>query len=107
MVPTLTNDERRANLDKAMQVRSERKTIRDSLKAGVCSIGRVLALADNGCAAAANMRVKQLISAMPGYGFSMTQQAMRNLRIAESRRVRGLGPKQRAALLELFGGDAA
>lgn len=107
MVPTLTTDERRANLDKAMQVRSERKTLRDSLKAGTCSIGRVLELADNGCAAAANMRVKQLISAMPGYGFALTQQAMHDLRIAECKRVKGLGQHQRAALVSLFGGDAA
>lgn len=33
-----------------------------------------------------------------------TQQTMRKLHISESRRLRGLGANQRAALVELFGG---
>lgn len=42
--------------------------------------------------------------AAPGYGFARTQQTMRKLHISESRRLRGLGANQRAALVELFGG---
>ena len=44
------------------------------------------------------------IKAAPGYGFARTQQTMRKLHISESRRLRGLGANQRAALVELFGG---
>ena len=50
------------------------------------------------------MKVFTLIKAAPGYGFARTQQTMKRLHIAESRRIKGLGANQRAALAELFGG---
>lgn len=105
MIPTLTTEQRRENLDKAMQVRKERATIREGLKNGLIGIDEVFKLADGGCAAAANMRVKQMISAMPGYAFAKTQQTMQKLGIADGKRIKGLGAKQRAALAELFGGE--
>lgn len=54
----------------------------------------------------ARMKVFTLIKAVPGYGFSRTQQTMRKLHISESRRLRGLGANQRTALVELFGGGS-
>ena len=54
--------------------------------------------------AVSRMKVFTLIKAAPGYGFARTQQTMRKLHISESRRLRGLGANQRAALVELFGG---
>ena len=50
------------------------------------------------------MCIRDSIKAAPGYGFARTQQTMRKLHISESRRLRGLGANQRAALVELFGG---
>jgi ribosomal protein S13 len=45
------------------------------------------------------MRVKQLVNAFPGYGFKRTQALMRELGIAENKRVGGLGSVQAANLI--------
>ena len=49
------------------------------------------------------MRVVDLLQAMPGLGKVRARQVMERLGIAESRRVRGLGTKQVAALQREFG----
>lgn len=49
------------------------------------------------------MRVLDLLQAMPGLGKVRARQVMERLGIAESRRVRGLGAKQVAALEREFG----
>ena len=49
------------------------------------------------------MRVVDLLQAMPGLGKVRARQVMERLGIAESRRVRGLGAKQVAALQREFG----
>ena len=49
------------------------------------------------------MRVLDLLQAMPGLGKVRARQMMERLGIAESRRVRGLGAKQVAALQREFG----
>ena len=105
MIPTLTDEQRRTNLIKAATVRRERTILRKDLKAGLISFGQVFELSDKDCQAAANMRVKQAISAMPGYGLAKTQMLMRDLHIAESKRIKGLGVRQRAALLEVFSNE--
>ena len=40
---------------------------------------------------------------MPGYGKAKAAKVMSELKIAESRRLRGLGERQQAALLERLG----
>ena len=49
------------------------------------------------------MRVLDLLQSMPGLGKVRARQMMERLGIAESRRVRGLGAKQVAALQREFG----
>ncbi len=49
------------------------------------------------------MRVVDLLQSMPGLGKVRARQTMERLGIAESRRVRGLGTKQVAALQREFG----
>lgn len=105
MIPNLTDDERRKNLDKAMQLRQMRAAIRKRLKSGEMSIEAFFALADSGSEAASGMRAKLLVSAMPKVGFASTQRIMKALGISEERRVRGLGSRQREMLVGLFGGD--
>lgn len=104
MIPNLTDDERRKNLDKAMQLRQMRAAIRKRLKSGEMSIEAFFALADGGSEAASGMRAKLLVSAMPKVGFASTQKIMKALGISEDRRVRGLGSRQRETLIGLFGG---
>ena len=48
------------------------------------------------------MRVIDLLQSMPGLGKVRARQVMERLNIAESRRVRGLGTKQVAALEREF-----
>ena len=104
MVPVLTEEERRQNLDKAMRIRKERSEIRASLKAKRMSIEEFFELADNGNEAARGMRVEALIRSMPNYALPRTQQLMKRLRISSSRRVKGLGKHQRNGLVEALGG---
>lgn len=103
MIPELTNEQRRENLEKARAARQRRAAILKGVADGSCSVVDVLnmALEDE---TVSRMKVLALIKAAPGYGFARTQQTMRKLHIPESRRLRGLGANQRAALVELFGG---
>jgi ribosomal protein S13 len=49
------------------------------------------------------MKVSTLIETLPGYGKAKASKVMEELKIAESRRLRGLGERQEAALLERLG----
>lgn len=103
MIPTLTTEQRRENLEKAKAARQCRAAILKGVVDGSYTVPDVLnmAYADE---TVARMKVFTLIKAAPGYGFARTQQTMKRLHIAESRRIKGLGANQRAALAELFGG---
>lgn len=100
MIPNLTTEQRRENLEKAMAAR-RRAAILKGVADGSYSVVDVLnmALEDE---TVSRMKVFKLIKAAPGYGFARTQQTMRKLHISESRRLRGLGANQRAALMEVF-----
>ena len=99
MVPVLTEEQRRANLSKALDVRKRRADYREQLKTGALPPEKFLELADEGDQAAAGMRVKAMITALPGYADTRAEKLMRDLRIADSRKVKGLGKNQREALL--------
>ena len=49
------------------------------------------------------MKVSTLIETLPGYGKAKAEKIMTELNIADSRRLRGLGERQQAALLERLG----
>jgi ribosomal protein S13 len=51
------------------------------------------------------MRVKELLQSMPGIGKVRALQVMEKLKISETRRVRGLGAKQVAALVAEFASE--
>lgn len=99
MVPILTKEQRQENLDKGMQVRKRRVEYREQLKKGALPLEKFFELADEGDQAAAGMRVKQMITAFPGYAETRADALMKKLRIADGRKVRGLGKNQRANLL--------
>ena len=44
------------------------------------------------------MKVSTLIETLPGYGKAKAEKIMKELQIAESRRLRGLGERQQVAL---------
>jgi hypothetical protein len=78
--------------------RTIRARARAELKSGELSLAELFdrAGADQ---ALATMRISALLEALPGYGKIRAGGLLTELRIAQSRRVRGLGPNQRAALM--------
>ena len=94
-LPTLTPAQRTAALEKAKQVRAQRAEVKQLLKQGTTSLSDVLYTEDD---AIAKMKVLAVVQSMPGVGKVKASQIMGRLGIDPSRRVRGLGPVQRAAL---------
>lgn len=101
-VPEIGDDARRAALAKAKQARQDRAALKVALKAGEVSLDEVLAAAERNDVVA-KMRTVEVLEALPGVGKVTAQQLMGELAIADTRRLRGLGSRQREALLDRFG----
>ena len=100
-IPQLSQDERIAALEKAKAARAKRAEIREELKAGKLSLEQVIDRKDD--EVVGRMRVSVLIETLPGYGKAKAEKIMDELKIAKTRRLRGLGERQKAALLERLG----
>jgi hypothetical protein len=100
-LPPLTPEQRRANLDKAAESRRRRAEVKNRLKH---SNGSILEVLEQGQQdeVIGKMRVLDLLQSMPGLGKVRARQMMERLGISESRRVRGLGINQVAALQREF-----
>lgn len=101
-LPPLTPEQRQAALDKAAASRRERAEVKNRLKHSGASISEVLKQGQDN-EVIAKMRVLELLQSMPGIGKIRAHQVMERLNISESRRVRGLGANQIAALEREFG----
>jgi len=101
-LPPLTPEQRQAALEKAAASRRERAEVKNRLKNSGASISEVIAEGQHN-EVVGKMRVLDLLQSMPGLGKVRARQTMERLGIAESRRVRGLGTKQIAALEREFG----
>lgn len=100
-VPELTVEQRRAALQKAARVRRERAEVKNRLKHSGASLTEVLKSGDTN-ESVAKMKVVDLLQAMPGVGKVRAKTMMQRLHISETRRVRGLGANQLAALEREF-----
>jgi transposase len=100
-LPKLSPEERAAALEKAAEIRKARAQLKEQLKAGKTTLTKVLdqAEADE---VAGKLKVSAVLQSMPGIGKVRATQIMEKLKIAESRRLRGLGEQQRKALLAEF-----
>ncbi|HSM02662.1 MAG TPA: integration host factor, actinobacterial type [Acidimicrobiia bacterium] len=96
--PPLSPEQRAAALAKAAQARRVRADLRESLRTGEATLADVLAR--SGEDIVGGMKVKAVLTALPGLGKVKSYRLMDRLGIAENRRVRGLGPQQRKALME-------
>ncbi len=104
-LPPLTPEQRAAALEKAAEARRERAEVKNRLKNSGASLSAVLKEGQTNDVIG-KMKVSALLEALPGVGKVRAKQIMDRLGIAESRRVRGLGTNQRAALEHEFdGGD--
>nr|WP_063794253.1 integration host factor, actinobacterial type [Kitasatospora sp. MBT63] len=103
-LPVLTTEQRHAALAKAMLARAERAALLVSMKSGEVGLAAVFERDDE---ITKRLQVVRLLRALPGVGVAKAQAVMEEIGIAASRRVRGLGPNQRSALLERFGAAVA
>ena len=97
-IPKLSADERAKALEKAKAARAKRAQIRDDLKSGKLSVKQVLDM--RGDDVVGRMKVSTFIETLPGSGKAKAEKIMGELKIAESRRLRGLGERQLSALLD-------
>lgn len=104
-LPSLTPEQRAAALQRATEARRVRADARDQLRRAGIHLPDVLAgiisRADTDDAIG-KMRVTALIESVPGIGKVRAAATMERLGISPSRRVRGLGAHQRAALRREF-----
>ncbi|CAM2934369.1 integration host factor, actinobacterial type [Saccharomonospora xinjiangensis] len=103
-LPQLTEEQRAAALEKAAAARRARAELKERLKRGGTTLAEVLKQADED-EVLGKMKVSALLEALPGVGKVRAQQTMERLEIATSRRLRGLGDRQRKALLAEFSGE--
>jgi hypothetical protein len=100
-LPKLSLEEKKKALKKAQEIRSKRAKIRQNLKNGKTSIREVLANINDDVVA--KMRVAYLLESLPRIGKVRTRKIMTDIGINETRRIQGLGNRQRQALLERLG----
>jgi len=100
-LPILSEEDRRKALEKAAIARQERAELRRRIKSGELSFADVLA--DSANPIVARMKVATLLESLPGFGKAKALKIMNELEISESRRVQGLGARQRDVLLERLG----
>ncbi len=98
-LPQLTDEQRKAALEKAAKARHERAQLREDIKTGKVSLKEVLE-SDNPIAT--RMKVSALIESLPGYGKAKAAKIMDELGISPTRRVKGLGNRQREQLIEVL-----
>jgi hypothetical protein len=101
-LPQLTDEQRAAALEKAAAARRARAELKDRLKRGGTNLTQVLKDAESD-EVLGKMKVSALLEALPKVGKVKAQEIMTELEIAPTRRLRGLGDRQRKALLEKFG----
>ncbi len=97
--PSLTPEQRQAALEKAAQARKARAELKDHLKSGRTSLSDLLAKADSD-ETVGKMKVLAVLESLPGTGKVKARRLMEQVGISETRRLQGLGAKQREQLLE-------
>jgi len=102
-LPPLSPEQRAAALEKGAEVRRARAELKGNLKNGSVSLAEVL---DAGAEddVVGKMKVSAVLESLPNIGKKKAQTIMEEIGISDTRRVRGLGANQKAALLSKFGG---
>lgn len=99
--PKLTDEQRKAALAKAAEARRVRAEVKELLKTGSLRLSELFERAEAD-PLVAGLKVESLIAAMPGTGKIKAKRLMESIGISENRRIRGLGDKQKEALLAEF-----
>jgi len=99
-LPTLTEEQRKQALAKAAEARRKRAELKGELKSGKRTLRDVLSR--QGDDTVGKMKVSTVLESLPGVGKVRAAKLMEKLDISASRRIRGLGAKQRESLLGEF-----
>ncbi len=99
--PSRTPEQRTQALERALASRQERALIRQRLKSGDLKARDVLEACEQNQAWGA-LPIRAFLTALPGVGTAKADAIMRDIDIAASRRLRGLGERQRLELLRVI-----
>lgn len=99
--PPLSEEQRRQALEKAAEARRKRAELKEQLKSGRTSLKELLERS-NDDDIVGKMKVSAVLESLPGVGRVRARKIMEKLDISESRRMRGLGAKQKENLLTEF-----
>jgi hypothetical protein len=99
-LPVLSAEDRAKALEKAAEARRKRAELKGQLKSG--KLGLTDMLTRQGDDTVGKMKVSTVLESLPGVGKVRARKIMEKLDISASRRVRGLGAKQRESLLNEF-----
>jgi predicted flap endonuclease-1-like 5' DNA nuclease len=97
-LPTLTAEQRAAALDKARESRQHRAAALDALAHGRTTLAELLTAADDD-PVLAKTKVTTTLRNIRGIGAAKLDRVMRQVGIADSRRLAGLGERQRRELI--------
>ena len=100
--PSLSPDQRQAALAKAAAARRQRAELKEKLKMGSTSLKELLEQADRD-EIVGKMKVLSVLESLPGLGKVKARRLMEEVGISETRRIQGLGEKQRGKLFDLLG----
>jgi hypothetical protein len=95
--PPLSEEQRRQALEKAALARRKRVELKGQLTKGEISLLDLLDRTDD--AVVGTRRVSAVLEALPGVGRVRARKLMERAGVSESRRMRGLGAKQKEHLL--------
>nr|WP_216605320.1 integration host factor, actinobacterial type [Corynebacterium ulcerans] len=98
----MTDEQRKEALAKAAEARKARAELKEQLKRGDITLKEVLNKASSD-EIIGKTKVSALLESLPKVGKVKAKEIMEELEIAQTRRLRGLGDRQRRALLERFG----
>ncbi|HRO30161.1 MULTISPECIES: integration host factor, actinobacterial type [Micrococcaceae] len=98
----LTSEEREAARSKALQARTARADLKESFRAGKTTLQSVFETADVDDAIG-RMRTVDLLQTLQGVGEVRAAKIMETCGISPNRRLRGLGRRQREALIAYIG----
>ncbi|HVL64755.1 MAG TPA: integration host factor, actinobacterial type [Actinomycetota bacterium] len=100
--PPLSEEQRRQALQKAADARRKRAELKEQLKSGRTKLTELLDRTSD--EVVGKMKVSNVLESLPGVGRVRARKLMEKLDISESRRMRGLGAKQKEKLLNELDG---
>ncbi|MCL2024589.1 MAG: integration host factor [Coriobacteriia bacterium] len=100
-IPELTPEQRQANLRKAAEQRVKRAAFREEVKNGKVTLKEALNRADDPIVG--RLQVRLLLESLPKIGPAKAKKIMVEVGISPTRRIQGLGKRQREELLALLG----